>query len=99
MIPESWLKDRMATTDVREIARHELENYGFPDADLQKLLAQGPSARWLEKWQEFVRQRVAGDELWFFKSPPGTWSQFAGRAGYALVRSGRVIASIATGKS
>lgn len=32
-----------------------------------------------------------GDELWWYDSPPETWEQLCGRAGWALVRAGRVI--------
>jgi hypothetical protein len=63
MIPESGLKDRMATTDVRELAKHALASSELSDEDMQKLLAEGLSPRWLEKWQDFIHQMVAGDEL------------------------------------
>jgi hypothetical protein len=53
----------------------------------------------MEKWKAFIAQMVAGDELWFFKSPPETWSSLAGRAGYAVVRSGHIVASIVSATS
>jgi hypothetical protein len=68
-VPESWLKERLITTDAHELAKHELADSGVSDADMQRLFAVGPSPRWMEKWQAFIGQMVAGDELWFFKSP------------------------------
>jgi hypothetical protein len=99
MIPESWLKERLDTTDVRELAKREFMSSGMSDPDLKQLLDRGPSPRWVEKWQEFIGHAVAGDEIWFFESPPETWCDLAGRAGYALVRSGHVVDSIVSRKS
>jgi hypothetical protein len=104
MIPESWLKNRMETTDVLELAKHDLASAGFSDADIQELFAKGPSSCWLDEWRDFIAQMIAGDRLWYFTSPPETWGQFAGVAGYALVRSSRrssrrIVASITTRKS
>jgi hypothetical protein len=99
MIPESWLKERLDTTDVREITRRELMSYGLSEADFKRLFAEGPSPEWKDTWQAFIDQAVDGDELWSFKSPPETWNTFAGRSGYALVRSGHIISSIVTCKS
>jgi len=81
MIPESWLKERLQTTDVRELLQCELMSSGLSNPDLQRLLARGPSPQWAKKWRAFIAQMVAGDELWFFESPPETWSSLAGRSG------------------
>jgi hypothetical protein len=99
MIPESWLKERLETTDVRELFERELMSLGLSDPGLQEWLASGPSPQWAEKWREFIGQMAAGDELWFFESPTETWGNLAGRAGYALVRSGHVIDSLVSRKS
>jgi hypothetical protein len=47
-------------------------------------------------WNEFKSQIKDGDELWSFNSPKATWNQLAGRAGYAIVRGGEVVAAICT---
>jgi hypothetical protein len=99
MISESWLKERLETTDAQDLFKRELMSFGLSDSDLHELLARGPSPRWAGKWREFLGQMVAGDELWFFESPPETWSTFAGRAGYALVRSGHIVDFIVSRKS
>ena len=99
MIPESWLKERLETTDVQELSKRELTRLGLSESDLQALSAKGASPWWLEQWRVFISQMGAGDELWFFESPAETWNSLAGRAGYALVRSGRVVASLVSRKS
>ena len=96
MIPESWLKERLQTTDVNELFKRELLSLGLSDADFNQLLSQGTSPAWLEKWRQFIPQMLPGDELWSFESPPETWAALAGAAGYAIVRSGRVIASLSS---
>lgn len=100
IIPESWLKERLNTTDERELARRDAMSLGLSESDLNELIRQGPSPTWMAKWEAFISQRMPGDELWFFESPRETWSNdFAGRAGYALVRSRRVIDVLVSRKS
>jgi hypothetical protein len=99
MISKSWLLEQMETTDVRELAKHELAGSGISDSDLQKLVADGLSPRWMEKWRAFIGKMVMGDELWFFESPPESWQAFQGRRGYALIRSGQIVASIVSSRS
>jgi hypothetical protein len=52
--------------------------------------------RFRQKWNDFKNQRQANDELWSFNSPKERWDSLAGRAGYAWVRSGKVVAAICT---
>ena len=40
-----------------------------------------------------VEQMRDGDELWQFRSTVETWANMAARAGYCLVRDGKVAAS------
>ncbi len=42
---------------------------------------------------EHLRQ---GGELWEFCSPPETWKELMGWAGFAVVRDGEIVASIVT---
>jgi len=37
-----------------------------------------------------------GDEFWTFASSPASWRALAGRAGLALVRDGKIVATIVT---
>jgi hypothetical protein len=50
-------------------------------------------------WQRLKRLARPGDEFWSFRSPPPTWSERLGAAGYALVRRGVPIASFTTMRS
>ena len=52
-----------------------------------------------EEWLEFKDSFRDGDEIWYFRSPPETWTEFfprCGIAGYALVRDDHVVAEIFT---
>jgi hypothetical protein len=45
------------------------------------------------EWNRFVAQARPGDELWAYDNG---WNSLAARAGYALVREGRVVADYVT---
>lgn len=47
-------------------------------------------------WRQLLADMIPGDELWEFSSPPESWDNLAGRAGIALVREGKVVATILT---
>jgi hypothetical protein len=47
-------------------------------------------------WQRLLNAMQPGDELWEFCSPPETWADEGGRAGYVLMRAGRVIEVVLT---
>ena len=47
-------------------------------------------------WAQFKSQMKPGDELWEFCSSPETWRMYMGRAGIALVRKGKIMASLVT---
>jgi len=49
-----------------------------------------------ELWHTFRAQLDEGDELWTFSSPVETWMKLCGRAGFAIVRGGRVVKTIIT---
>jgi hypothetical protein len=51
---------------------------------------------WLEKVSKIKVALEQGGELWSFFSPPETWANMCGRAGYAVVRDGEVIEAIVT---
>ena len=48
------------------------------------------------KWEPFIAEVMPGDEVWRFQSPPETWANMAGRAGYSIVRDGTIIRSLVT---
>ena len=48
------------------------------------------------RWLALLAQMQSGDELRAFRSSAASWRHLAGRAGVALVRSGKEVASIVT---
>lgn len=49
-----------------------------------------------QDWKQLLAAMQPGDELWEFNSPEDTWKHLAGRAGFAVVRDGNLIASLVT---
>jgi hypothetical protein len=47
-------------------------------------------------WNPFIVDMLPGDELWRFRSPDDTWARLAGRAGYAILRNGKIVRSLIT---
>lgn len=55
-----------------------------------------------EQWLVFKDRMQSGDELWHFRTPQETWTEFwprCGMEGYVLVRGDRVIAVLFTSMS
>ena len=84
----SWLQgDPMSVKDVeRKYGTNRIENR-------QQLESFGIGSK---QWQDLKSQIEPGDELYRFRSPPKTWANMAWRAGIALVRNGKVVASLIT---
>jgi hypothetical protein len=93
-----WLTEKCITTDPCEIRRLDLDSLGLSEADKQALFNRREHfERWIEtKWDPFIAEMIAGDELWRFRSPDHTWASLAGRAGYAIVRDGEIVRSLVT---
>ncbi|RTM03363.1 MAG: hypothetical protein EKK31_18550 [Hyphomicrobiales bacterium] len=51
------------------------------------------------QWEALKAGMQPGDELWTFTSSPASWRALAGSAGIALVREGRIVATIVTMKN
>jgi hypothetical protein len=48
------------------------------------------------EWEALKNTMQPGDEFWTFASSPASWRALAGRAGLALVRDGKIVATIVT---
>jgi hypothetical protein len=48
------------------------------------------------EWEQLKAGMQPGDELWTFTSSPASWRALAGSAGIAMVRDGRIVATIVT---
>jgi hypothetical protein len=87
VIPKGWLKQK--TTIEKAEQAHQVSDkrlgpkpvpFGFINA----------------RWEEFKAGIRPGDELWEFSSPDRSWKDLAGRAGFCIVRQGRIIDAIIT---
>lgn len=59
-------------------------------------LAGKPPPKLRTEWAAFAAQVIAGDEVWYFKSPHG---ELAGRTGFTIVRAGTPVAVYITSMS
>ena len=50
----------------------------------------------LSEWEQVFREIGPEDEIWEFDSPGDYWVSLCGRAGIALVRSGKPIVGVVT---
>jgi hypothetical protein len=87
VIPKGWLKEK--TTIEKAEQNHLVTDrrlgpkpvpFGFINA----------------RWEKFKAGIKIGDELWEFESPGKSWEKLAGRAGFCIVRAGRIIDAIIT---
>lgn len=91
-INSSWLKKKVAHSKLDEeiladIRRELGAKFTLPDATKPFIESQ---------CKIILSQREAGDEIFWFKTPENKGRPLTGREGYALIRSGRVIAVITT---
>jgi hypothetical protein len=93
-----WLTVRCATVDGRDIWNDEIAALDTSDEAKQQLLLESARMlRWIdERWNPFIACHAAGDELWRFRSPEGTWFSLAGVAGYAIIREGAIVKTLTT---
>ncbi len=57
----------------------------------------GPDDLRDDQWLQFRDQMQEGDEIWYYKSPMETWTEWfplCGREGYVLLRDGEIIDEI-----
>jgi predicted choloylglycine hydrolase len=90
MTPTAWLGHRLTTLDPEELALQELARIGLSPAQGAVILDRS-RARRHQEWTAFLARRLPHDEVWYFESPPATWRELAGVAGYAIVRDGQIV--------
>jgi len=83
----SWLLSRVT---VEEAEQAESDHPDHPWIDGV------PFGYTYRHWCAVKAVMQTGDELWKFCSPPDSWENLHGTAGYVLIREGRVIAQIIT---
>lgn len=96
-----WLVKRLDSLNARDIRLREMAKLDLSDENKRKLLERSEQLQhWdAEKWQPFIAALEDGDEVWSFRSPPPTWNQFCGCAGYAVLRDGEIIRTLVTMRS
>lgn len=99
MIPVEWLQERLNEAELEVLARREVERLDLDGFDVEQYLAGAAFARWRQNWASFLRLVAPGDEIWTFTSPPELWKNLAGAAGYAIVRDGKPVHTLASRRS
>lgn len=99
VIPEEWLRERLDTEDVDEVARRDLRRAGIEAFDVERLLTGRGFALWRRRWTAFVDDLKPGDELWRYESSSDRTAGFAGTAGYAILREGKPIHTLTSWRS
>ena len=96
-----WLTERCEDLSAREIRYREMAELDLSDENKRRVLECSEQfKKWeMTKWIPFVSHLLPGDEVWRFRSPPQTWSNFCGCAGYAVLRDGQVIRTLTTMRS
>jgi hypothetical protein len=93
-----WLTERCLSNDPCGIRLQEMTSLDLSEDNKRELLDRSDEFHeWVEtRWNPFIASMLPGDELWRFRSPNRTWANMAGRAGYSIVRDGKVIRSLIT---
>lgn len=96
-----WLTDRCETLAAHAIRFREMADLELSDENKRKLLERSEQLKQWEmtKWNPFVADLLPDDEVWRFRSPPQTWSNFCGCAGYVVLRDGQIIRTLTTMRS
>ena len=80
--PEEWLRDRCTDHPLSPVAEEE------PSLAAMRVRR--------ERWRALRGQMAPGDEVWTFRAPEMGGSRWGDRAGYALVREGKVVDGVVT---
>jgi hypothetical protein len=86
-VREDWLQKRVTVAETEAAHMVQSDRLG-PDAV--------PFGFQNGGWRALLAEMRDGDELWEFSSSRESWEHLAGRAGIALVRDGKVVASLVT---
>ncbi len=87
VIPKEWLKKK---TTVEQAEKENLvSDKGLGPKPI-------PFGFINQEWEKFKSRIQSGDELWEFSSPEESWKRLAGRAGFCILRQGRIVDAIIT---
>jgi hypothetical protein len=93
-----WLTERCESLTAQDIRLREMAELELSDFNKQKLLERSEHFKQWEatKWLPFIADLLPDDEVWRFHSPPETWANLCGRAGYVVIRDGQIIRTLTT---
>jgi hypothetical protein len=94
-VPSTWLLEPLASFELDDAVRTEVRHLGVSAAAGERL-AQRLTASFRDEWNALTAAAAPGDVAWYFRSPEATWAALSGRAGFALVRQGEVVAAFVT---
>ena len=100
-IPMEWLGGRCEVPSAPDIPP-ELPARDSAEALADPVAWRNAEARWdryhiLNGWRtEVLKHMQPGDELWTYSSGRESFRHLAGRSGYAILRDGKIVASLRT---
>jgi hypothetical protein len=86
-IPTDWLSERTSADEAERKHSVRVDKLG-PEPI--------PFGYQNARWRELLSTMNVGDELWNYSNSAESWKNLAGRAGIAVVRNGKIIASMTT---
>lgn len=90
---KEWLQEKLTVEDIEKTSLESLAK-ARPDwigTDKYKPFGMGS-----DRWEAMKSMAQPTDEFWSFRSEYLSWATLCGRAGYSLVRDGKIIHSIVT---
>lgn len=81
---EDWLKKKCTVEEIKALDESSAAQSGRDSSDCSHL------------WEELEKHMRPGDTVWTYSSPDVFWINMCGRAGYAIVRDGKVIHTVLT---
>lgn len=93
-----WLTERCESLTALDVHLRKMAGIDLSEDNKRKLLERSEQLkRWeTTRWLPFIADLMPDDEVWGFRSPPDTWTNFCGCAGYAVLRDGQIIRSLTT---
>jgi len=86
-----WLQRRGTVEEFeQEALRRKSDSFGVPLDKAKAKLGERPFGTMTDSWKKFVENIESEDELWFFSSPPESFSKELGCNGFAILRDGKI---------
>lgn len=104
-LPNEWLIRKTSLEEILKSRFKEEEDFKsvFPNVSRKKKGKRQKSlenqlierkTRWETKWNEFIEDYQATDEIWEYSTPFEDWENLMGQSGYARVRDGKVLKTL-----